>query len=358
MLKQIPAVVIQQGTLILEDRLVPGKPVTLEINDISLTLINDPLPRITIRGAANSELLGKLHLQGSLDRLTSEAYVAFRASQIPLTRSLLARLPHCPSEIFDFTQLSRDGKRRRENLLPSGPAALLRRVHRSEERNRRSSKGAVEADRTERQAPLQERRAANGIAHRPPGATEISAHGAALLPCIDQEFEVHLDLKHVVLGPELAKKLPDKIRNLQGLFQPNGPTGIHIACAKHEGQWTTLADGKPSLASLCPEGISLQFKGFPYPLRNTTGTIDYNIANESVDVSLVSYAGDRPVILKGNWAGEKDNADVKFDIHATDIPIDDKVYQALHTDQLHAPARRRPLVPCHRQNRRQRQHPA
>ena len=140
------------------------------------------------------------------------------------------------------------------------------------------------------------------------GATEIEAHGAAMVPFIDQDFEVHLELKHVVLGDELAKRLPTKIRNLQEMFQPNGPTSMSIACAKHEGHWVSLNDGRPSLVSLLPEGISLAFKNFPYPLENTTGKVDYNLLNQKVEVNLLAHAGDRPVILVGHWTGEGDDA--------------------------------------------------
>ncbi len=99
--KSLPAIVIHQGTLILEDQAVPERASVLEINDVSLTLINDPLLKLTIRGAANSELLGKLQLAGAIDRQSGEAQVAFRAAQIPLTQDLVARLPiQCPPDYF------------------------------------------------------------------------------------------------------------------------------------------------------------------------------------------------------------------------------------------------------------------
>jgi hypothetical protein len=336
-LTALPAIVIHQGTLILEDHADLSKAGSLEINDISLTIINDPLPRVIIRGAANSELLGKLYLQGSLDRLTSEAYLSFRATQIPLTQRLVERLPvNCPHDVTRRLQLSAtahvEGK---VSYHPSQPNPFYYDV------SAQIEKGKLEHP----QLPLAltdlsvKLHCNNGelqlekLTARS-GATEIEAHGAALMPCVDQEFEVHLDLKHVVLGQELGTRLPTKLRNLQELFQPNGPTTISIACAKHAGQWTPLTDGKPSLVSLLPEGIALAFKNFPYPLQNTTGKVDYNLLNQKVEVNLLAHAGDRPVILSGRWTGEDDQADVDFNIQATDVPIDNKLSQALRTDSL------------------------
>ena len=105
--KTLPAIVIHQGTLSLEDLSVADKATMLEINDVSLTLINDPVQTISIRGAANSDLLGKLHLVGEVDRQTGATQFAFRAAQIPLTQDLVARLPiQCPHDLFRGLQLS------------------------------------------------------------------------------------------------------------------------------------------------------------------------------------------------------------------------------------------------------------
>ena len=178
------------------------------------------------------------------------------------------------------------------------------------------------------------------------GQTEIEAHGMAQLPCVEKEFEVHLDLKHVVLGRDLAERLPEKIRNLSDLFQPNGPTTIHVACARHDGEWVALMDGSPSQVSLRPEGIKLKFKSFAYPLERATGAIDFNIHDERVQVDITAYAGITPVILRGHWIGKDANADVKFDFHANDLTIDDTLLHALPTQpadlQASLPASMRP----------------
>jgi hypothetical protein len=333
----LPAIVIHQGTLLLEDRKDQAEAVSLEINDVSLTIINDPLPRMTIRGVGNSELLGKLHLQGSLDRLTSEAYLAFQATQIPLTHTLLARLPlHCPSDLLRGLQLTatanvegkvtyhpgqpqpvyydvrcelRQGKMQHPRL-PLALDDLYLKMH--------CSNGEIQLEKLTARS----------------GTTEVEAHGAGQLPCVEQEFEAHLDLRHVVLGEGFAARLPVKIRDLHKRFQPSGPTTIHVACAKHEGEWASLASGEPSQVSLRPEGISFAFKDFPYPLEGGNGRIDYNLLNQHVHVDLAALAGDRPVFLQGYWNGDGPQADVKLDIYANDVTIDEKLSHGLRTDSL------------------------
>ena len=333
----LPAIVIHQGTLIFEDRSDTGRATSLEINDVSLTIINDPLPRVTIRGGANSELLGKLQLHGSVDRLSNDAFLAFRATQIPLTQTLLERLPiQCPSGLFVGLQLRATANV--EGTLsyhPRQPQAMYYDVHcEVKQGTLQHPQLPLPLDNLNVKLHCNNGEVQLEILTARSGATEIEARGIGQLPLLEQEFEVQLDLKHVMLGRELAERLPVKIRDLHDLFQPDGPTTIHIACAKHQGEWEPLASGEPSQVSLRPEGVALAFKNFPYPLERATGSVDYNLLNQRVDIKLEARAGDRPVILSGHWKGEGPQADVDFKIIAEGVTIDEKLSQALHTDSL------------------------
>lgn len=326
----IPAIVIHQGTLIIEDRSDPAKHASLEVNDISLTIHNDPLPVVAIRGAANSDWLGKLQLHGQLHRQNLEANLSFHASHIPLTQALVAKFPTpCPSHVLAGLQLNATASVKGQlSYRPNQP--LYYDVHCEVERGTvRHPQLPLPLDQL--QAKLHcssgELRLEKLTARS--GNTEVEAHGLALLPCFEQEFEVQLDLKHVMLGDELAARLPDKIRNLHKMFQPNGPTTIHIACARNGGKWAPLSSGEPSQVSLRPEGVSLAFVRFPYPLERAVGAVDYNILNKHVQVDLTAFTGDKPVFLNGYWSGEGPQVDVKFDIHGAELPIDDKLLKAL-----------------------------
>jgi hypothetical protein len=163
-------------------------------------------------------------------------------------------------------------------------------------------------------------------------STELDAEGVARLPDIEKEFEVQVDLKHVMLGNELAARLPDKIRNLHTMFKPHGPTTIHVALARHEGQWGPLASGEPSQVSLRPEGVSLKFEGFPYPLHRASGSVDYNILNKHVEVDMTAFASEQKILLWGHWTGEGPQADVQFEFKGHGIPIDENLLRALPSD--------------------------
>ena len=335
-----PAIVIHQGTLILEDRIDPDKANSLEINDVSLTLINDPVTQVTIRGGGNSELVGKLQLQGSVDRRTGEAYLAFKASQISLTENLAARLPiQCPPSLFVGLQLKATANvHGKVSFHPGQRQPFYYDVHcEIKDGKLQHPKLPLTLDQLSLKAHCQNGELRLEKLTARSGATEVEAHGVAHLPCLDQEFEVQLELRHVMLGKEFAERLPPKLRTIHEVFDPRGPTTIRIDCARHEGQWVTLASGAPSQVSLRPESIAARFVGapgannpsFPYPLEGVKGDIDYNLDNRHVKFRLDAYAGKQPVLLFGRWNGEGPNADIKFDIIADNVAIDENLLSSL-----------------------------
>src|SRR4051812_4957373 len=56
--ERMPTVVIKRGTILLEDRTAPPGTPLLEINDVSLRAINDPLPVVTVEGSGQTDVAG------------------------------------------------------------------------------------------------------------------------------------------------------------------------------------------------------------------------------------------------------------------------------------------------------------
>ncbi len=331
--RMMPATVIHDGTLILEDRADLGKATSIEINNITMNIVNDPLPRVTIRGAAESALLGKLNWQGKIDRMTNEAILAFKAKSIALSHGLVARLPiPIPADVQVGLQLSATADVEGRVLYhPKQAQPLFYDVDCTIENGK--------LQHPKLPLPLEKiavkMHCSNGAlqVHRlsaVSGSMEITADGTGQLPALHEEFEMRVDMKHVPLGEELAIRLPEKIRELHRRFQPDGPTTIRIACARHDGHWVPLSTGKPSTVTLEPEKVALVFKNFPYPLSDATGKIDYNLLNKHIDVRLTAFAGKRPVFLSGYWTGDVGNqADVEFNFHGHGLDIDDALVRAL-----------------------------
>ena len=70
----VPTVVIEQATIELEDRR-HETPLRLQLSDVNLTIINDPLETITLDGEGRSDLLGKIALRGILKRPVPPSHI-------------------------------------------------------------------------------------------------------------------------------------------------------------------------------------------------------------------------------------------------------------------------------------------
>src|SRR5205085_1713769 len=83
--------------LILEDRGEDGAARTLELTDVDLTLINDPIATVLIEGSAHSDAAGTLRLRGHWQRETKEIILTLTAHEINLAGIVVERLEKlCP----------------------------------------------------------------------------------------------------------------------------------------------------------------------------------------------------------------------------------------------------------------------
>jgi hypothetical protein len=331
--RPLPTVVVHQGTILFEDGLEEAGTSLIEIGAVNITLINDPVLVVTVRGAARSTALGKLEVQGTLHREPLEVAVAFKATKVPLTTALVRRLAgekHAARlEGLTFEATADAHGEFTYHPDPQQPVCYYD-VHCKLDQGRVSHpKLPLPLD--ELKAVLQctaGRVRLDGLRAKS-GAVELIAAGAGTLSALEDDFEARLEIQHLVLDGRLCEQLPETLRRLNDAFQPRGPATVRLNCARKNGVWTALADGTPTRVSLRPEDVAIRFVKFPYPVEHLTGALDYDIARHHVRVDLSGRAAEQPVIIKGTWHGEGSDAVAGFDIQGNDIPIDETLLAAL-----------------------------
>jgi hypothetical protein len=338
--KPLPTVVAHEATVLLEDRYDAARPVSLELRNVSLTFINDPLPTVTIDAVGHTELLGKIEVHAVWQRATNDIRFTVQAANVVLSKALLDRFGPClcPAGKLESVALSGSASVRVQGTRIPGSAGGA-----GGEEPAWNVGVQVSVKKTTVQHPLlplpveeldAELRYAGGELHVHDlrgrlGKAVVSGTAVGRLPCPDEDFEASLTLAHLELCDSLGERLPDKLKALGKLFQPHGPASVHLHCARRGGEWVKTAVGKESVVTLAPENMDICFDHFPCPLSRVTGAVHYQLANHRVLLDLTAHAGERPVTIRGHWQGAGTAADADIDIVATDVPIEPALIEAL-----------------------------
>lgn len=328
----LPTIVIQQGTLIFEDQVEGGSGLSLELTDVNLTLINDPVSTLNVEGSAASPVAGKVQFNAQWQRGTGAMTVSLTAQNVPLGAGWSERLA-CAALAGKLRGLVLEGKAQVKAEISYRPA----------ETSPLSYDVRVQVQEGKLQHPLLPLslegleavvRLAAGEARvdklkARSGAALIEGHGLARLPAPDQSWEAHLEVKHLDISDALTARLPEKLRKLQQLFQARGPATVRLDASFSDGGFDVLPSGANSAVAFLPENLSATFEKFPYPLKRITGSVKHDLRALKTDVDLTAFAGERPVSIKGAWEGQGEQSQCRLDIAATEVIIDEKLLNAL-----------------------------
>ncbi len=228
----LPTIVIHQGTLVFEDRGEGGTGKILELSGVDLRLVNDPLPQITIEGSASSEVAGKLRILGQWQRYSQDVTLNVEAEQISMAGIVVERLEKlCPFGTLDGLKLEGKADLKADVAFHPGLSQPL-----SYDASLKVTNASLQHPKLP--LPLEQLnvsiRCSNGDLRLEKlqarsGATEIEAHGSALVPGLEQTFEVHLEARHLEMARSCSGICPKNYRFCIALFnravrQPFAPT--------------------------------------------------------------------------------------------------------------------------------------
>jgi hypothetical protein len=323
-----PLVVVNQGTLVIEDHRAgtTDGPVRLEVTDVSLRCVNDPLATVTVEAAGRSELLGPVQLRLTWQRDTRRAAVAVQAPAVCLGPALQQRLAAYKPEACG-PGVHVEGKADVRAEFAYDPSATPPLTH---DVRCRLTEGKV--GHPQLPLPLEDVAAALRCAdgrltlerlRARAGAAEVEAHGSAALPRPDQDFAGVLTVRHLPLDRELFARLPQNLSRMEELYEPAGPAGVTLTGDRRAGQWHQLH------CLVRPEQVHVCFKHFPYPLERLTGAVEMDVLRKHYRVDVVGQAGAQPVSVSGFWKGEGTQVEADFAIRGKNIALDETLLKAI-----------------------------
>ncbi len=323
----LPTVVIREGTLLIEDRTAAEALPLLEISDIDLTLINDPVQTLKIEATGVSHILGKLQLAGSFQRDTGLLDLDIQTKELQVSNALVRRLAgSCPTN-SQFQGLTIQAQANGELHLKYDPRQaqpLDYDIHwRLYDGQFSHPQVPLPIENLQIDAVCENGHLTVRKLTGSSGKALIEARGKAIVPCVEQYFEGEVKVRRLPICKEFCSRLPESIRELESLFKPEGPVTVTLQAKRQEGQWLEQR------CLLQPENMKVNFQHFPYPVKNMTGTLDVDLLTLHTKIDLTAYDYPRTIELKGYWIGEGDDAEADLHLCAREVPIDDNLIAAL-----------------------------
>ena len=350
----LPTVVIKQGTIVIEDRLAaPGTP-PLEITDVHLTIINDPLPVLTFEGSGRCDIAGTIHVRGQAQR-GGPGNLTLELPELTVGPDLIQRLAaYCTDAAANLRNLQGRGSLEATIDWGAGNDSPLHYSVKGKlddgtfNHNRlpwplEGLRGSLTCeDGRVTQAKLH---AAAGAATLDLTLDGLDLARAAVGPWTDAVNRLVLTARRITLDKGLFKYLPD-LKSYQETYSPTGTVNVGLTLKPLDGgrwqkDWVVRA-----------EDLSVLYADFRYPVHKVCGSITLKetgtrsgvrdetsrislaprpspLVPSRVVVDLKGEAAGRPVFLKGDIVGDDATAAVKLDLWGNDLPVDRQLLAAL-----------------------------
>jgi hypothetical protein len=341
----IPTIEFRQGTILIEDEYACAHLPVVEINDVNLTLVNDPLPTLRVQGQGSSRLARFLEVNGSIQRATQDATFRIKSTGIDVGPALNQRLSCYASELAENAQ-ELTGVAEFEAQLTYHAGSDRPWSHharwRLEQGNLRHARIPV---------PLEDIvadvRSVDGHLNIEKFAARSGTATIGLVASMkalreDADLNGKLTVEHLPVNSEIFTQLPPNLQKINHEFSPVGPVTIRLDFTRVAGAWVKRC-------TVQPEDLTARFHKFPYPLDHITGTLvqvtDEANKKDELLVDLVGLAGESRVHIKGEVHGLAPNQSVDFTVWGEDIVLTQKLLDALPSrhrkvaEQFHAVGR-------------------
>lgn len=324
----LPTIVLQHATLTFEDRQAAPDMAPVELQNLNITLLNDPLPTLQIVARGASDLVGSFYAKASWQRATEAIALELETINHPVGASLIQRLGAYCCEISEHGRHLEGQLKVRFNYRhdPAGETHHEVRAELAQGKFRHPDLPLpleqLEAAVVSRDGQL----TLENLSARS-GKTRLELKGATAGPlCAAADLEGELAIEQLTLNPELFQRLPGSLKELQEDFSPAGVIGVKLTFGRTNGAWrrqclVRLEDGASS------------FIEFPYRLEHIRGTIEQEVdATRQLNhrqINVVGSAGGQNVHVKGTVSGSGPRPAVDMEVWGANIDLDQKLQDAL-----------------------------
>lgn len=342
--KPIPTFVVKNGTITVIDR-TPGALPPATFTDVQCTLLNDPLPTLTMQATANAKGYGPVGVRGRLNRINKHLSLSVEASAFPLGEAAVPAAKRFAPELAPhLAKLNATAKVKAELVYTPDANPPWRHDVRLEVKNARfehpdlpwpveeitatvhSVDGRVKVE--DASAQVGPAKVRLSLETRPDAAPV----GGVKPPDSDPFHRMEENLQQleitatgVPLNNELFEHLPEKFKRGQKQFNPTGQVDLGYKFKREGAGWQREMEVRPKQAGMV-------YEKFRYPVTDVRGLIKRTMTHtggESMNIDLVGTAAGQLITLNGTIEGPGPDPAVNLRITGQNIPIDEQLYAAI-----------------------------
>ena len=345
--KPVPTFVGRGGTVTITDRSPNGLP-PVKLTDARFTLLNDPLPVLSIDAKASAAGLGPVHLRGRMNRISRHVVLGIDLTELPVGEAAVALAErYAPAVAPHLAKLTGTAAIQAELTYTPDAAPAWRHDVRVELKDGRFThpdlpwpveKLAVKAHSIDGRVKVEEATARVGTATVKcslESRADLIGRGPQANPSVEadplQGFEDHLQRFDVSVGGvpldgPLFDHLPvEKVQRARRMFSPAGAVDLAYRFVREAAGWKREFE-------LRPQRTTIKYEKFPYPVTDVRGWIKRTVTHTGDDdtrIDLQGTAGGQPITIKGQVFGDGDDPFIDLRIAGNNVPIDERLFSAL-----------------------------
>ena len=326
--KPIPTFVIKSGTVLVIDRM-PGALPPTTFTEVQCTLLNDPLPTLTVQVTATAKGYGPVEVRGRLNRINRHLGLSVELSQFPLgeaavptaqrfapelaphlakltaTANVKAELSYTPDAVpqwrHDVRFEVKDARFEHPEL--PWPVEKITATVRSVDGRIKVEEASAQVGQAKVKLSLETRTDAAPHTGGPPTDDPLRR-------IEDNLQRLDISATGIALDDSLFERLPEKMKRGRKMFSPTGQVDIGYKFTREGAGWKRELEVRPKQAAMV-------YEKFRYPVSDVRGLIKRTIThtgNENTTIDLVGTAAGQLITVKGRIEGDGDDPAVNLRI--------------------------------------------
>lgn len=346
----VPTFVAKGATLVIVDR-APGGIPELRFNDAQFTLLNDPLPILTMTADATVQGFGAVQVRARFNRISKHTSIGLEMPEFPLgevlplaverfapgllanvgrltaSASVKADLTYAPEAApawrHDVRLEIKDGKLEHPEL--PWPVEKLAMKLRSVDGKLRLEGATAKIGTAQVQLSLETRGPASQLTAKRIESPKTTADVDQLERLEEHLQKLEVVVANVPLDDTLFRRLGEKAARAKAMFSPNGSITLGYKFLRE------AAGGRREI-EVRPHSVSVIYEKFKYPVTEVQGSVKKTMAPGEpphITVDLRGKAAGQPITLNGKVVGDGPDPAIDLRLAGINLPLDDSLIAAL-----------------------------